>query len=280
MPVDYDPDFSFTDLPTGLCMAHIEFGPADGPPILLIHGVTDSYLSFSQVAPRLAAAGHRAVVPELRGHGHTDKPKAGPYTVAHHAADLEALMERLGLRNAHVVGHSLGSLIAQALAVRRPDLVVSLTLIASSGRVAGNQALTWALEGDGDFPGINHLTELPEAFLRDWTGSSNHDPAFVEKTYEHARRMPLYAWVNAFNGIANDPDRLAEITVPVQIIYGAGDTFFTLDEQLELIRRLGSTYILYQPKPGHGHNVHWEDHMDEEVAGDILGFLRAGRREG
>lgn len=273
--ITYDPEFQYMELDTGITMAYVELGKAEGDPVVLIHGVTDSFISFSQVAPRIAAAGYRVIVPELRGHGHTDKPEEGPYTIDMHAADINALLTGLDITAAHITGHSLGSLIAQGMAIQYPDKVSSLTLIASSGKVEGNATLAWSLEGDEEFVGINHMTELPDDFLVDWTSSNNYDPEFVRRTYENAKQMPLYAWVNAFNGIANDPEGLADITVPVQIIYGTEDDFFTMDEQLELIERLGSDYILFLPKHGYGHNTQWEQHMGEEVSADILGFLTA-----
>ncbi len=271
--ITYDPAFQYADLDTGIRMAYVELGKADASPVVLIHGVTDSYMSFSQLAPRIADAGYRVIVPELRGHGHSDKPEEGPYTIDIHAADINALLEQLKVKNAHITGHSLGSLIAQGIAIQYPERVSSLTLIASSGKVEGNETLAWCLEGDDEFPGINNMKDLPEDFLREWTASNNYDTAFVERTYENAKQMPLYAWVNAFNGIANNPEGLASITVPVQIIYGTEDTFFTLDEQMELIRRLGSDYILFLPKQGYGHNTQWEQHMDEEISADIIRFV-------
>ena len=72
------------DLDTGIKMTYLTCGPEDGIPLLLIHGATDSRISWSQVAPKLADAGFRCYIPELRGHGKTDKPEAGEegYTAA------------------------------------------------------------------------------------------------------------------------------------------------------------------------------------------------------
>jgi len=222
--ITYTPDFQYAALDTGIKMAYVEMGKKTDQPVVLIHGITDSFISFSQVAPRIAAAGYYVIVPELRGHGRSDKPTEGPYTISMHAADINALLTVLNVTAAHITGHSLGSFIAQGMAIQYPEKVSSLTFIASSGNVIENEALKWLLEGGSDFPGVNHLTELPDEFVRSWTTSSNYDPVFIEKTYEHAKQLPLYVWVNAANGVAN-PDGLKKITVPVQIIHGTEDYF-------------------------------------------------------
>jgi pimeloyl-ACP methyl ester carboxylesterase len=274
-PVTYDPEFKYARLVTGIRIAYAEFGRAGDPPVVLIHGVTDSFLSFSQVAPRIASAGFRVIVPELRGHGRSDKPTEGPYTVDIHTEDIASLLSRLGIENAHIVGHSLGSFIAQTLAIKRPDRVGSLTLIGSAGKVEGNETLAWLLDGDDEFPGINNSVGFSDEFLTEWTASTNYDSEFVRRTYDHAKTLPRYVWVNAFNGISNYPDRLKEIKVPVQIIHGADDSFFSVDDQLDLIKRLGSGYILFQSKEGVGHNTHWEGRIDEEISNDIVNFLKS-----
>ena len=267
--VNYAPDFKYADLNTGIKTAYVEMGKKTDPPVVLIHGITDSFISFSQVAPRLEAAGYYVIVPEIRGHGHTDKPEEGPYTIDMYAEDINALLTELNVKAAHITGHSLGSLIAQGVAVRYPEKVSSLTLIATSGKVEECKAVVELRET------INQWKDLPpDDFVRNWTTSSNHDPVFVEKTYEHAKQLPLYVWVNAINGIAT-PSGLEKITVPIQIIRGSED-YFTLDEHLDLIRRFsGSKYILFLPKYGYEHNTHWETNMDEEIAADIVKFLNA-----
>jgi pimeloyl-ACP methyl ester carboxylesterase len=141
----------------------------------------------------------------------------------------------------------------------------------------GNETLAWLLEGDADFPGINKSKTLSDDFLTDWTASSNYDPAFVKKTFENAKKLPLYAWVNAFNGIAVNTENLPKIKVPAAIIWGTNDVFFTIKDQLELIEKLGSDYIVFIKKKDASHNTHWENRLGEEVAGDIADFIKTAR---
>lgn len=100
-----------------------------GPPILLLHGLGSSGQDWELVVPQLAAH-HRVVVPDVRGHGRSDKP-LGDYGVPLFARDIAACCDRLGLSAVHVVGLSMGGMIAFELAVTRPDLVASLVIINS-----------------------------------------------------------------------------------------------------------------------------------------------------
>ncbi|MDR1965830.1 MAG: alpha/beta hydrolase [Synergistaceae bacterium] len=271
----YDPEFKYAELDTGIKLAYVELGNSGGHPVVFLHGVTDSYLSFSQVAPLVAAEGNRVIVVELRGHGHSDKPKDGPYTVDLHVSDIASLLSKLGIKNANITGHSLGSFIAQGLAARHPEYVSSLTLIGSAAAVKGNETLAWLLDGGDGFEGVNNAAALSDEFLTDWTASTNYDESFAPRTYEHAKSLPIEVWRNAVNGISAFTDELGKIQVPVQIIYGGDDAFFSRDDQADLIKRLGSKYILFQTKPGVGHNTHWEGHLDSEIASDIVSFIRA-----
>jgi pimeloyl-ACP methyl ester carboxylesterase len=271
--ITYAPSYSYAELPTGIKLAYVALGERTDPAVVFIHGATDSYISWSQIAPRVANAGYYAIVPELRGHGKTDKPEAGPYAVEAHAKDIGALLDFLDIGRAHFVGHSLGTFVSSQIAVERPSLVSSLTLIGGARTVDGNATAAWLLEGDGEFRGINHETVLSEDFLRDWTASTNYDPQFTEKTYEHAKSLPLYVWRNVFNGILKPVEGLEKITAPVQLIWGTADSFFTLDDQNALIEALSGTTATLIEKDGLSHNTHWEDHEDEDVTKDILSFI-------
>ncbi|WNG25327.1 alpha/beta fold hydrolase [Cystobacter fuscus] len=107
---------------------HLEESGA-GEPVLLLHGLGSSGRDWEFVAPGLAAH-HRVLVPDVRGHGRSDKPE-GPYGVPLFARDMAALCARLGLTRVHVVGLSMGGMIGFQLAVERPELVRSLTVINS-----------------------------------------------------------------------------------------------------------------------------------------------------
>jgi lipase len=107
-------------------LAVTEFGPADAPPLLAIHGITSSSRAFIALARHLPDV--RLIAPDLRGRGRSRElaPSTG---LRQHAADLGRLLDALGLDRVPVVAHSMGAFVAVALAAERPDAVASLLLI-------------------------------------------------------------------------------------------------------------------------------------------------------
>lgn len=100
-----------------------------GQPILFIHGLGSSGRDWElQVA--FFAKHYRVVTFDVRGHGQSDKPP-GPYSVPLFAADTAGLITSLGIAPAHVVGISMGGMVALQLAVSTPDLVKSLVIVNS-----------------------------------------------------------------------------------------------------------------------------------------------------
>src|SRR5687767_639927 len=100
-----------------------------GSAVLLLHGLGTSGHDWDLVAPDIATR-HRVIIPDIRGHGRSDKP-AGAYGVPLFARDVAALCDQLGLSAIHVVGLSMGGMIGFEMAVSRPDLVRSLVVINS-----------------------------------------------------------------------------------------------------------------------------------------------------
>lgn len=101
-------------------------GPAEGAPVLAIHGVTSSHLAWQWLAAALPEA--RLIAPDLRGRGRSrDLP--GPYGLRRHALDLGQVLDRLGVDLITVVGHSMGGFVAVQLAAHRPETVSSLVLV-------------------------------------------------------------------------------------------------------------------------------------------------------
>jgi haloalkane dehalogenase len=119
------PDYPFPPHYTevdGLRIHHVEQGPADADPVLLLHGEpTWSYL-YRHMIPVLAAAGHRAVAPDLVGFGRSDKPaERSAYTYERHVEWIKAWIAARGLRRITLVGQDWGSLIGLRLVAELPD---------------------------------------------------------------------------------------------------------------------------------------------------------------
>lgn len=103
------------------------YWPGRGAPVIAIHGLTASFISFIGVAERLA--GRRPLLAlDLRGRGDSDKPES-PYGMAQHARDVAAAMQALALGPSVIVGHSMGAFVATALAAQNPELVSGIIMI-------------------------------------------------------------------------------------------------------------------------------------------------------
>jgi pimeloyl-ACP methyl ester carboxylesterase len=257
-------------------LAYRRTGQRGACPVVAIHGVTGSSISFSQVNARLAELGsYDLIAVDLRGHGQSDAPAGAPYTPSDHVADVAGLLEQLGLRQVHLTGHSLGSFVALELAATRPGLVSSLSLIGTGGRVEGNPQLRQLLADASLFDQFSEAHPIDEAFMKQWFPSVelNYDPAFATALRLNALNAPPHGFQLAIAGIGNDPQAPAQVVVPVQIIWGTEDAFFCKQDQMSLIGSLGSDMILFEAKRGYGHDTHWEGHMGEQIADDIWGFL-------
>ncbi len=119
---DYDFPPRYTEVGDGLRMHHVEAGPADGAPVLMLHGEpTWSYL-YRHMVPVFAAAGHRAVAPDLIGFGRSDKPGAvADYSYQSHMDWLTEWLVALDLRDITLVCQDWGSLLGLRLATEQPD---------------------------------------------------------------------------------------------------------------------------------------------------------------
>lgn len=140
-----------------LDVAYYEAGPADGVPTILLHGFPYDAHAFDEVADSLAGAGHRCIVPFLRGYGPTrflssDTPRSGEQAAL--GADLLALMDGLRIQEAILGGYDWGGRAACIVAALWPERVVGLV---SAGRGYNIQDIAAAAK-----PG------MPDQEARDW----------------------------------------------------------------------------------------------------------------
>ena len=124
-----------------LIVGYAQAGPAEGPPVLLLHGWPYDIHSFAEVAPLLASAGYRVIVPFVRGYGTTrfrsdDTPRNGQQAVL--AVDVIALMDALGIDRAILAGFDWGARSAGVIAALWPDRCRALVSV--SGYLIGSQA--------------------------------------------------------------------------------------------------------------------------------------------
>jgi pimeloyl-ACP methyl ester carboxylesterase len=128
-PAQAPPDQFFNS--NGVRLRYVEQG--SGPPIVLLHGLTgtlDRHFIANGVFATLAKD-HRAIAVDLRGHGKSDKPHEPAAYGEEMARDVVRLLDHLKVQRAHVLGYSLGAMIAGRLATLHPERVASLVYVAS-----------------------------------------------------------------------------------------------------------------------------------------------------
>jgi pimeloyl-ACP methyl ester carboxylesterase len=139
-----------------LDVGYVDAGPADGPAVVLLHGWPYDIHSYAEVAPRLAAAGYRAIVPYLRGYGTTRFLSETTVRNGEQAAlalDTVALMDALGVEQAVVAGFDWGARSADIVAALWPQRVSGLVSV--SGYLIGSQQ-------------AGHAPLAPQAELQWW----------------------------------------------------------------------------------------------------------------
>ena len=153
MKVLRTPDERFADLPDfgyppryadidGLRVAYVETGPADGEPVLLLHGEPSWSFLYRKVMPVLADAGLRVIAADLAGFGRSDKPAdVADHTYARHVEWIRALaFDRLDLHELTLVGQDWGGLIGLRLVAEHPDRFARV-VAANTGLPTGDQPM-------------------------------------------------------------------------------------------------------------------------------------------
>ena len=140
------PDFAYepryATLADGLRMAYVEAGPADGPPVLLLHGEPTWSFLYRRVIGILARAGARVIAPDLIGFGRSDKPAdLADHSYARHVDWVRAFaFDALGLAGVTVVGHDWGGLIGLRLATEHADRIARI-VATNTGLPTGDQEM-------------------------------------------------------------------------------------------------------------------------------------------
>jgi len=253
-------------LSNGLRLRYAEQGDPDGEVIILLHGYGDSWVSWSRVLPCLQS-GRRAIAIDLRGHGDSDRPTQG-YGLRELAADVIAFMAAKRIARAAVVGHSMGSFVAQQVALAVPRRVSRLVLVASGTAPSRFNAM---LELQRK---VNALPEpVPEEFIREFQASTIHRAVpdeFMERVVAESRKLPALVWREAMAGMlaTGRPQRLRAHGIPTLILWGDRDAMTSRAEQEALTMLVGGELKVYEAP---GHAPHWE--RPEEFAVDLEDFV-------
>ena len=212
----------FLDLPVG----RIRYAerPGDGVPVLLIHGFGGDLDNWLFNIDALAEAGP-VVALDLPGHGQSVKSVAGPSLMTMTDAVI-GLMDSLGVTRAHLVGHSMGGLVAGRIGIDRPDRVASLTLVAAAG--LGEEINGAYLDG---FVSAASRRDLKPALVHLFADQALVNRSMVEDVLKYKRLDGVGSFLEALRGtlfpgdsqVTRIADDLAEIGCPCHVIWGAED---------------------------------------------------------
>ena len=256
-----------TQLPSGLRLAYAEYGDPGAQTIVFLHGITDSWFSFSPLLPLLDPARYHAFALDQRGHGDSDRPLSG-YGMDDFAADVASFLDAVGVPRATVVGHSMGSIVARRVAATYPDRVDRLVLIGSS--------FTFVNDATEEFREAVQALEdpVPPEFAREFQASTIHVPVapeFLDRVVADTLKLPARVWRSALDGVLalDDGAQLASIVAPTLVVWGERDLFFGREQQDRLVAAIPGARLLVYPDTGH--DPHWE--RPQSVAYDLGAFL-------
>lgn len=252
-----------------------------GPPVVLLHGLGATKLSYLPLLPALARH-HTVVVPDLPGHGESTKPRAD-YTQQYFAYVILELLDRLGADRVALVGNSMGGRIALEVAAEAPDRVPAMALLDPAA--AGvpfplfSRLLGMLPTGMGAVP-VPLRKRIVMAGMRQLFGDPSRLPsaAYLAGADEFIRvyrsRSARVALLSAIRGLMADPDgpfwqRVADYPGRALILWGSDDRLVPV----RMGRRLAATlrHAEMVVLPGVGHVPQFE--VPEETRALVLSFL-------
>ncbi len=256
---------AITTTPDGVKLRYEREGDA-GDPLLLVMGL-GSPLEFWEFQTPVLARTHRVCVYDNRGVGKSDKP-AGPYDVRTLARDAVAVMDACGFDRAHVVGLSMGGMIAQELAIRHPDRVGALILAATYAKPDDNVKASTAT------PGFDPKTIEPKQMFkmmmslvlsaefivreRDWLRASR------ERMLPHFSVEGFLAQMAA--ALAHDASaELHRIAAPTLVMKPAADMLIPPKSSDFLAQAIPGAQLQTFDNASHGFNVEQADKFNRAV---------------
>jgi non-heme chloroperoxidase len=258
-------------LPGRIALSVVEQGPKDGLPVVLLHGITDSWWSWAEVLPQLPAS-WRVIAPSQRGHGDSESPAAASaYAMTEFARDVVALLDAKGIDRAVIVGHSMGATVAERLAVLAPERVRAIVLIGASATWAGH-------------PGVKELQDavatltdpVPTPFIDAFQKSTIArpvTPAFYDGVLRETAKVKAHTWRGAVAGLLADDASaaLADVRVPTLLLWGDQDGFADAAVREGLVKAMPRA--THRTMAGYGHALHWE--APHAVATALRDFVAA-----
>lgn len=245
-----------------------------GRPVVLLHGYTMSHRVWATTVAHLAGR-HRVVLPDLRGHGDSDKPVAdlGP---ERHAADVAALLDALDLRDATVVGWSFGGMVAMRLAAAHPERLAQVVLVNAAGPKylatpdfpdghTEDDLAGWLRREREDLAAWRH-------FLMASMPAQPYDARFTDWLWAESLRAPTWSMAPMLEAFTRADLRpaLPSVAVPALIVHGQEDAWCLPAAARYVAAHVKDAELV--ELPGCGHSPQWEERDRFEALLD--GFVR------
>jgi non-heme chloroperoxidase len=261
----------FVTIGDGLRLEYVEQGEPSGLPIVFLHGVTDSWRSFESVLPLLPPRLHAFAVSQ-RGHGDSSRPHS--YRFADLADDVRQFLDALALPAAVIVGHSMGSCVAQLFALEHPERTLAIGLMGSFASLRTNPPVREISQS------VSRLRDpVDPAFAREFQESTLArpiaPPSSLDVFVAESLKLPARVWHATFAEFLETDfsSRLREIEAPAMIFWGDRDALCPWSDQAALSRSIPTSRLtIYH---GGGHAFHWED--PASFAADLVKFADAVR---
>jgi non-heme chloroperoxidase len=254
------------ELPGGVRLPYGEHGDPSGIPAVMLHGWSDSWRSFEGVLPHLPAS-IRALAVTLRGHA--DTTGAQSHTISDMSADFAAFLDAVGVESAVIAGHSMGSIVAERVALDHPERVAGLVLMGA--RPTFDRPNLHEL-----FAAVAKLTDpVDPVFLREFQESTIARPVapgLIDMAVSESQKLTADVWRELRDGVirVDFSAELPSIAAPTLVIAGEYDDVAPLGDAGELAALIpGARLAIYDDA---GHAMHWED--PARVAGDLAAFAR------
>jgi pimeloyl-ACP methyl ester carboxylesterase len=261
-------------------MYYEEHGNPAAEPVLLIMGFTGNAAAWAPQIPALAERYH-VIAFDNRGAGRTSQPE-GPYSIPQMADDTAALLDYLGIASTHVVGASMGGMIAQEFALRYPDRVRSLVLACTTpgGPHSAGHGTLMELSQQADAIEDVAAALQPERLkeMLEWLFSpdfiANPGPGFAQMVMSSVQYPTTPAGLRGQIAAirAHDTyDRLGRISAPALVIAGDADPLIDPENSRILADRIRGARLCLLPGQRHGFTAE----KPEETNRLILEFLGA-----
>jgi pimeloyl-ACP methyl ester carboxylesterase len=270
---------SFPRLRSGLKIRVVERGDPSSPPVLLVHGYGCSAYTFNGNMPALAAAGFRAIAPDLKGHGLSDKPIAREeYTIDSLVEHLRDILDALGLERPAIAGHSLGGSLVYHFASRYPERARCLGLLSAVGLTG--VPLMWLYR----FLTPAVLTSLTRTIkprlivklaLKRVYGKRGHYTERDVEEYLAPSDFPEFALamrelLHAYDWNAAEHRQLKTVNLPAAGVWGTLDRLMPEDGMSAYVSLVPQ--IVLRAIPDAGHII--TEETPEEVNEELIGLLR------